>query len=78
MKNLLVFYENKTFTTELEDIPTPTPELKPNDVLIKVNVAGSNPKDWKHPLPAYFNNKLNMGDDCAGQVAACKLNTLES
>ena len=66
MKNLLVFYDaNKNFKTELEDISLPS-ELKPNDVLIRVNVAGSNPKDWKHPLPEYFNNKLNMGDDCAG------------
>jgi NADPH:quinone reductase-like Zn-dependent oxidoreductase len=67
MKNLLVFYDKqKNFKTELEDIPVPSSELKPNDVLIKVSIAGSNPKDWKHPLPEYFNNKLNMGDDCVG------------
>lgn len=71
MKNLLVFYdENQNFKTQLEDVPVPYSDLKPHDVLIKVNVAGSNPKDYKHPLPAYFNNKLNQGDDCAGTIAA--------
>jgi NADPH2:quinone reductase len=38
--------------------------------LIKVVCAGSNPKDWKHPMPAYFNVKLNQGDDVAGVVSA--------
>ena len=70
MKNLLVYYdEQQQLTTQLEDIPIPS-NLKPHDVLIKVVVAGSNPKDHKHPLPAYFNNKLNQGDDCAGTIAA--------
>ena len=68
MKNLIAFYdEEKNFQAQLEDIAVPS-DLKPKEVLIKVAVAGSNPKDWKHPLPAYFNNKLNQGDDCAGYV----------
>ena len=67
MKSVRGFWdEQKKFKTELEDIPVPSKELKPNDVLIKVSVAGSNPKDWKHPMPDYFNNKLNQGDDCVG------------
>jgi NADPH2:quinone reductase len=41
----------------------------PNEILIKVEVAGSNPKDWKHPAPNYFHSKINQGDDCAGTVA---------
>lgn len=66
MKNLLVFYdEQQHFATQLEDIPVPK-DLKPHEVLIKVQVAGSNPKDYKHPLPEYFNIKINQGDDCAG------------
>ena len=66
MKNLLVYYDDQEqFTTKLEEIPIPS-KLKPHDILIKVAVAGSNPEDWKHPLPAYFDNKLNQGDDCAG------------
>lgn len=38
--------------------------------MIKVSVAGSNPKDFKHPRPDYFNIKLNQGDDCAGLITA--------
>ena len=68
MKNLIVYYDdNQNLTTKLEDILKPS-QLKPYEILIKVSVAGSNPKDWKHPLPAYFNNRINQGDDCAGYV----------
>lgn len=46
MKNLIVYYDDdKTLTTKLEDVPIPS-DLKPHEVLIKVSVAGSNPKDW--------------------------------
>jgi NADPH:quinone reductase-like Zn-dependent oxidoreductase len=67
MKNLLVYYD-PDFTTKLEDINIP--EYGPDEVLIKVVVAGSNPKDWKHPHPDYFNVKLNQGDDVGGIVEA--------
>lgn len=67
MKNLLVYYD-PDFTTKLEDIAVP--EYGPDEVLIKVVAAGSNPKDWKHPLPEYFNIKLNQGDDVGGIVEA--------
>lgn len=70
MKNLLVYYDDqKNFTTELETASIPG-NLGPHEILIKVSVAGSNPKDYKHPLPAYYNNRINQGDDCAGTVAA--------
>ncbi len=67
MKNLIVGYfdDPTALRTELQDIPVPK-DLKPFEILIKVEVAGSNPKDWKHPLPAYFNININQGDDCAG------------
>jgi NADPH2:quinone reductase len=45
-------------------------EYAPNEVLVRVVVAASNPKDWKHPMPSYFNVKVNQGDDCAGYVEA--------
>ncbi len=67
MKNLLVFYD-PNLKTELEDIPIPSYDH--DEVLIKVVVAGSNPKDWKHPAPDYFNIKLNQGDDVGGIVEA--------
>ncbi|KAF2096185.1 GroES-like protein [Rhizodiscina lignyota] len=67
MKNLLAYYD-PNFTTKLEDAPVP--EHGADEVLIKVVAAGSNPKDWKHPMPNYFNNKLNQGDDVGGIVEA--------
>lgn len=67
MKNLLVYYD-PDLTTTLEDIPIP--EYGAEEILIKVVAAGSNPKDWKHPMPAYFNVKVNQGDDVGGIVSA--------
>ena len=67
MKNLVLFYE-PDLQAALEDIPVP--EYDDNEVLIKVVAAGSNPKDWKHPGPAYFDNRLNQGDDVGGMVEA--------
>ncbi|OCK79524.1 GroES-like protein [Lepidopterella palustris CBS 459.81] len=71
MKSLLVYYDPE-LTTKLEDIPIPS--YNEDEVLIKVVIAGSNPKDWKHPMPQYFNSKLNQGDDVGGVVAAVGAN----
>ncbi|KAI0438327.1 GroES-like protein [Xylaria telfairii] len=49
---------------EIIDTPIPVPEDK--EVIIKVVVAGSNPKDWKYPL--WKNWPHNSGDDIAGIV----------
>ncbi|CAI7666940.1 unnamed protein product [Penicillium viridicatum] len=47
------------------DIPTPAPA----QVLIRVVVSGTNPKDWK--LPKWQpDNVINQGDDIAGYVEA--------
>lgn len=53
---------------ELSDIEIPTPG--DYQVLIKVVVSGSNPKDWKVPvyMPAF--GPHNTGDDIAGTIAA--------
>jgi NADPH:quinone reductase len=63
--------EAEGLTTKLVDIPTPTP--KPDEVLIKVIVSGTNPKDWKYvsfsPKPAPGPG-LNTGDDIAGYVSS--------
>lgn len=68
MKNLIVYYDQDTLQTKLQDVPIPSPD--PDEILIKVHFAGSNPKDFKHPLPKLYNNALNQGDDCAGTIAA--------
>ncbi|KAF2235872.1 GroES-like protein [Viridothelium virens] len=67
MKNTLVYYDPE-LTVTIEDIPIPT--YGPDEVLIKVVCAGSNPKDYKHPHPKRFNVKVNQGDDVGGTVEA--------
>jgi NADPH:quinone reductase-like Zn-dependent oxidoreductase len=50
---------------EIIDSPIPTP--KPGQVVTKVAVSGSNPKDWK--VPMWLPDKVvNQGDDIAGTV----------
>ncbi|KAF2119763.1 chaperonin 10-like protein [Lophiotrema nucula] len=47
-------------------VDSPIPEPGPEQVVIKVVVSGSNPKDWK--IPEWLNKELNTGDDIAGIV----------
>ncbi|KAL8645286.1 MAG: hypothetical protein Q9210_006794 [Variospora velana] len=49
---------------DIVDSPIPVP--KDNEVVIKVVVSGSNPKDWKRPVMS--NVTMNSGDDIAGVV----------
>ncbi len=55
------------------DSPIPTPG--PDQVLTKVVVSGSNPKDWKRPESTGKN--LNTGDDIAGVVHSVGSNVVE-
>ncbi|TGJ84901.1 hypothetical protein E0Z10_g3864 [Xylaria hypoxylon] len=50
----------------VEIIDTPIPVPQDDEVIIKVAVAGSNPKDWKYPL--WKNWPHNSGDDIAGII----------
>ncbi|KAL5001383.1 chaperonin 10-like protein [Aspergillus recurvatus] len=54
--------------TSVDIIDSPVPRPGPGHVLIKVIIAGSNPKDWK--LPIIGGIDLNSGDDIAGTVEA--------
>lgn len=47
---------------------SPIPEPKADQVLIKVIVSGSNPKDWKRADST--KEPLNTGDDIAGTIHA--------
>ncbi|KAH0848350.1 hypothetical protein AYO21_04376 [Fonsecaea monophora] len=60
---------------QIKDIPVPKPE--PNQVLIKVVVSGTNPKDWKYPIVFKGAQGLNTGDDIAGYVEAVGSNVSE-
>lgn len=66
-------------STKIVDSPIPEPE--PKQILIKVVVSGSNPKDWKMPqysmgykdpedgtMMARSSKGVNQGDDIAGIV----------
>ncbi|RHZ52740.1 hypothetical protein CDV55_100235 [Aspergillus turcosus] len=70
MKEALV---SKGPSVQIVDSPVPTPG--PDQVLIKVVVSGTNPKDWK--LPEWMNRTFNEGDDIAGIVAAVGDNVTE-
>ncbi|RVD83856.1 uncharacterized protein DFL_005630 [Arthrobotrys flagrans] len=50
---------------QLVEVPKPTPG--PNNILIKVAVTGTNPKDWKYITAE---KGFNSGDDIAGTVDA--------
>lgn len=58
-------------STELSTILTPT-ALDPDQVLIKVHAAASNPKDWLHLVARKLS--LNSGDDLSGKVVAAGSN----
>lgn len=51
----------------IHDVPLPQ-ITNPHQLLIKVAVSGSNPKDWK--TPEWTGKPLNHGDDIAGIVEA--------
>ncbi|KAH6985366.1 putative quinone oxidoreductase [Ilyonectria destructans] len=65
MKEAIV---NKEAKVEIKDVAVPKPG--PDEVLIKVIVAGTNPKDWKVPIWLPTSNNTNTGDDIAGTVEA--------
>ncbi|KAM0326212.1 hypothetical protein ACHAQA_006809 [Verticillium albo-atrum] len=65
MKEAIV---SKDVKVEIRDVEIPKPG--PGEVLIKVIVAGTNPKDWKIPLWLPTSNNTNTGDDVAGTVEA--------
>ena len=55
------------------DSPIPVPEA--DQVITKVVVSGSNPKDWKYP--AVMKQEFNQGDDIAGVVHAVGSDVVE-
>ncbi|TID19599.1 hypothetical protein E2P81_ATG06766 [Venturia nashicola] len=62
-------------TVEIKDVPIPEPG--PDQVVTKVVVSGSNPKDWK--IPEWFPQAgpINQGDDISGTVHAVGSNVTE-
>lgn len=56
-------------------IDSPIPQPKADEVVIKVVVSGSNPKDWK--VPEWLGIECNQGDDIAGVVHEAGANVYE-
>ena len=70
MKEALV---NAGPKVRIVDSPIPTPS--PYQIVTKVVVSGSNPKDWKYP--GLQKKESNQGDDIAGVVHAVGSNVVE-
>lgn len=56
---------DRNLAVTVRDMAIPTPQA--GQVLIKVVVSGSNPKDWKIPR-VFPSDAMNHGDDIAGYV----------
>lgn len=61
----------------VEIIDSPIPEPNDDQVLIKVIVSGSNPKDWKLADMELPKSGFNQGDDIAGVVERVGANVVE-
>ncbi|KAI1125282.1 GroES-like protein [Nemania abortiva] len=60
---------------KVQIIDSPVPKPGPDQLVIKVVVSGSNPKDWKVPL--WMDTTVNQGDDIAGVVHEVGENVFE-
>jgi NADPH:quinone reductase len=60
---------------KVEIVDSPIPQPNADQVLIKVVVSGSNPKDWKRP--DLVKDPHNSGDDIAGIVEKVGENVIE-
>jgi len=61
--------------TKVEIVDSPIPQPGADQLVIKVVVSGSNPKDWK--VPEWLNSSSNTGDDIAGIVHSIGENVFE-
>lgn len=66
MEEALVFSKDGAVEIKVHSVPIPKPRL--DEVLIKVVVTGTNPKDWKFPEWFENVNGTNTGDDIAGYI----------
>lgn len=63
----LLFHSTNNTGLVVDIVDSPIPEPGPDDVVIKIAVTGTNPKDWKRPEDSGYRG--NQGDDMAGTVA---------
>ncbi|KIW68347.1 hypothetical protein PV04_04300 [Phialophora macrospora] len=76
MKSAQVYTHGSSLIgVRLQDLPIPQP--LEDQVLIKVVVSGTNPKDWKYIVLFNGQQDVNTGDDIAGYVEAVGSNVTE-
>ncbi|KAF3057538.1 Quinone oxidoreductase [Trichoderma lentiforme] len=76
MKEAIVHgHDNERLSVEIQESPIPVPDV--TQILIRVVVSGSNPKDWKGPVRIPAQNHTNTGDDIAGIVERVGSSVLE-
>lgn len=61
-------FVSKDTTVTIRDTAIPSPGA--GQVLVRVVVSGTNPKDWKLPVFSGSDTPTNQGDDIAGVVEA--------
>ena len=61
-------YKDDSHGIRCELVDTAMPSPKADQVLIKVIVSGTNPKDWKIPVLMPNFDGSNSGDDIAGYI----------
>ncbi|KAE8382488.1 chaperonin 10-like protein [Aspergillus bertholletiae] len=66
MEEAQVFVQNDAVDVRVHQVSIPKPRA--GQILIKVVVTGTNPKDWKFPAWMENFNGTNTGDDIAGYV----------
>ncbi|KAM0451140.1 hypothetical protein ACHAPV_010141 [Trichoderma viride] len=76
MKEAIVTgFEDDSLEVQIHESQIPKPNS--TQVLIKVIVSGSNPKDWKGPARIPAQNNTNTGDDIAGVIEAVGSSVVE-
>ena len=64
-----VIVQSSLEAVEIIDTPIPTPREK--EVVIKVVVSGTNPKDWKYPLWYVLVSVVGFGRPVATRACLC-------
>ena len=68
MKAIRIHEKGAIDNINLEDLPKP--DIKPNQVLVKVKACGINPVDWKSTVYGYFQMPYTVGTDISGIIEA--------
>ncbi|WP_100611398.1 NADP-dependent oxidoreductase [Confluentibacter lentus] len=68
MKAIRIHEKGTIDNVNIEELPKP--EIKPNQVLIKVKACGINPVDWKSTVYGYFEMPYTVGTDISGIIEA--------